>query len=211
MRTMNPLTNLPSRSATGDLDTLDVMQALISHGADPNLALKAATLRRHYNQGSDGEGTTPLLRAARVADAAAMRLLLEGGADPNRRPRNGTTALILAAGAAAREGGTRPDRVSTDTIRAVELCLAHGADVNAATTAGETALHAAAARGSDEIISLLVQRGAKLDARDKSGRTPLDVALGTPGGGGRGATAERGPIRESTAALLKRLGDSSAK
>jgi hypothetical protein len=48
--------------------------------------------------------------------------------------------------------------------------------------------------------------GARLDVKDYCGRTPLDVALGAPGRPGRGgAPAPRGPVRETTAALLKSL------
>ena len=43
---------------------------------------------------------------------------------------------------------------------------------------GLTALHGAANRGSDEIIRFLVDKGAKLDVKDKEGRTPLAWAEG---------------------------------
>jgi hypothetical protein len=43
---------------------------------------------------------------------------------------------------------------------------------------GLTALHGAANRGSDEIIRFLLDKGAKLDVRDKEGRTPLNWAEG---------------------------------
>ena len=43
---------------------------------------------------------------------------------------------------------------------------------------GLTAVHAAANRGSDEIIEFLVEKGAKLDVKDKEGRTPLNWAEG---------------------------------
>ena len=45
--------------------------------------------------------------------------------------------------------------------------------MNAANDAGDTALHWA---GGDA-IRLLVDRGAKMDAKNKLGKTPLDVAL----------------------------------
>ena len=109
-----------------------------------------------------GEGTTPVMRAARVADAAAVGLLLEAGADPNAANNN-----------------------------------------------GETPPHVAAAKGSDDLVRMLVQKGAKPDVRDKSGRAPLDVAFGAPGSA-RGAGAEGTAVRESTAALLKRLMDASS-
>jgi hypothetical protein len=43
---------------------------------------------------------------------------------------------------------------------------------------GLTALHGAANRGSDDIIRFLVERGARPDARDSEGRTPLTWAGG---------------------------------
>jgi hypothetical protein len=54
---------------------------------------------------------------------------------------------------------------------------------------------------------LLADRGAKLDVKDKFGRTPLDVAMGVAGGGrGRGgAPPTPPPVREKTAALLREL------
>ena len=53
---------------------------------------------------------------------------------------------------------------------------------------------------------LLAEHGADLDVQDKSGRTPLDIAMGKPPTGfvGRRGAAP-GQARESTAALLKEL------
>jgi ankyrin repeat protein len=79
----------------------------------------------------------------------------------------------------------------------------HGADLNAATDAGQTALHVAAAQRGDEFIRFLVSSGARLDAKDAQGHTPLDVALGL--GGGRGRGRAQPAARESTAALLREL------
>lgn len=212
MHTMTPLTNLPPRRPSGELDSLDVVRRLLAHGADPNAMLKAPTLRRHHSTGDGalGAGTTPLMRAARFGDVAALRLLLEHGANPALRQANGTTALLIAAGVGFRTGDggfARTDRgTEQDAVEALKLLIAHGGDVNDATTNGDTPLHAAAARGGDAIVRFLVTSGAKLDARDKSGRTPLDVALGVPARGGRGAAAAQpGAVRETTAALLKEL------
>ena len=44
--------------------------------------------------------------------------------------------------------------------------------------AGDTALHGAAGKGFVSVIQLLADRGAKLDAKNQSGRTPLGVASG---------------------------------
>jgi len=69
----------------------------------------------------------------------------------------------------------------------VRVLLAHGADVNRATTPraetgcfmrdcrtkGETPLHRAAAFGTEATIDMLLAAGARLDARDANGDTPL--------------------------------------
>jgi hypothetical protein len=50
---------------------------------------------------------------------------------------------------------------------------------------------------------LLADRGAKLDVKDKQGKTPIDSALGRNGGNGFGGN--RIDIHEETAALLQKL------
>ena len=52
--------------------------------------------------------------------------------------------------------------------------IERGADVNAATSQGETPLHLATDR---EVAELLLARGAKIDAKDASGKTPLENAI----------------------------------
>ena len=63
-------------------------------------------------------------------------------------------------------------------LEAIELCLEHGADVNAANSMGLTALLGAANRGSNEIIRMLAANGARLDVVDKEGRRALRWAEG---------------------------------
>ncbi|EQC26269.1 hypothetical protein SDRG_15856 [Saprolegnia diclina VS20] len=59
------------------------------------------------------------------------------------------------------------------------MLLAHGAPVDATTEGddGETALHIAARQGNARGVELLLQAGANADARSKSGKTPLDLAV----------------------------------
>jgi cytohesin len=54
--------------------------------------------------------------------------------------------------------------------------LAHGADVDAATTSGRPPLHLAADGDQPEMIFLLAGQGANLNAADSKGRTPLHRA-----------------------------------
>ena len=155
-----------------------------------------------------GEGTTPLMRAARTGDVAVMRALLDGGANPFLTLNDGTNALLLAAGQGY--GGVRGDGIrivvptQEDAAGAVQLLLDRGVDVDSFNTAGNTALHAAINRG-DAVVKVLASRKARL-LRNKAGVTPLDLATGG-GRGGRGAPAGRGgrggPPRESTLAILR--------
>lgn len=65
------------------LSYLDVMTALLDHGADPNARL---TTRVWYSGGLSGVdeiGSTPFWRAAYASDLDAMRLLVARGADPH--------------------------------------------------------------------------------------------------------------------------------
>ena len=50
-----------------------------------------------------------------------------------------------------------------------------GGDVNEANTGGQTAIHGAAGISAHSIIGYLALQGANLEAKDKGGRTPIDV------------------------------------
>jgi hypothetical protein len=81
-------------------------------------------------------------------------------------------------------------------------------DVNAFNTSGTTAIHSAVQRGSAKVVRYLAEHGAKLDMKNKQGRTPLDVALGVGGAAGRGAGGGgrgRGGASPAMADLLRSL------
>ena len=89
----------------------------------------------------------------------------------NERGTNGNTLLNLAVSFAG-----RPDWRSG--VSAIEALLAAGADVNDANDRGWTPLHAAAYANRPEIASLLIEKGAALDAEAHgAGGTPLIAAL----------------------------------
>ena len=110
------------------------------------------------------DGWTALHLAAYFGHAAAVRLLLERGADVHARSTNDTANTPLhAALAGAREAAT------------VGLLLDHGADVNAPAGAGVTPLHLAAARGDLALIDRLLAQGA-VPTPMEGGATPADLA-----------------------------------
>jgi uncharacterized protein len=200
MRSGGRLINRPSRKPTGLVDSLDLVKQILDRGGNPNARLRTPTLQRYHNGGDAQltDGATPLMRAAKSIDLAAMRLLLDRGAEPNLMTKNLTTPVMFAAGAA----GARNE---ADAMAAIALCLKYGADVNAFNSTGQTALHIAVER-SDAVVRLLVERGAEMDLKDRDGRTPLDIAMGVSAStfqGRRGAAPT--VAREPTAALLRQL------
>jgi ankyrin repeat protein len=204
MSTLGEVYGRPARKSTSKLTPLDLMAVLLAHGANPNAQLTSVTLARAHTpgEGTLGAGTTPLMRAARNGDAAAMRLLLEHGADPTMTEKNHTTALMLAAGL-GRGLGVFAKEYSTEAemLEAVKVLLDRKVDVNAVNDQGQTALHFAA-MASDDVVRVLAANGARLDMKDRQGRTPLDAALGV---GGRGRAGGPPIVRENTAALLRQL------
>lgn len=209
MNTLGEVYGRPARRFSEQWSALDLIRLLLRRGANPNAQLRLPTLYRAHTpgEGTLAEGSTPLMRAAKNGDAAAMRLLLDNGADPGLTQNNGTTALMMAAGLGRGLGVFAKDYATeAQMLEGVKVLVARGVDVNAANDKGQTALHFAAL-SSDSIVQFLGEHGARLDAKDKQGRTPLDMALGAGGPGRAGAAPE---IRQATAALIRRLMNATA-
>jgi ankyrin repeat protein len=112
---------------------------------------------------------------------AVIEALLEAGADLTLTSDDGTTPLMVAAGLGRctfnpniNRGGRSPSAEA-----AVTVLLDAGAEINAVNEADFTALHGAAFRGLNEVIKILVDRGADINARDYRGRTPFRIAEGS--------------------------------
>jgi len=204
MSTLGEIYGRPGRQSTDKLTALDLLPILLAHGANPNAALKSPTLTRAHTPGepSLGEGTTPLMRAAKNGDTAAIRVLMAHGADASLRQKNGTTALMLASGVGRGTGVFAKDYATeAELLSSVRFLVESGMDVNTTNEAGQTALHIAA-QASDSIVKYLAEHGANLDAKDKQNRTALDVAMGV---GVRARIGGESTVRASTAALLRQL------
>ncbi len=167
---------LTAREKTG---YLSLMAALLDHGANPNARLGKKLWYRpafHDQMWIGTPGSTAFWRAAQATDVAAMRLLASRGADAKIASNEGDTPLMLAAGVGWAGNFTR--NAPNPAIDAVRFCLDLGLDVNTQDVTGYTALMGAAWRGDDDVVQLLVERGAKLDPRTHRGWSATDMATG---------------------------------
>ena len=180
----------------------EFVKALLAHGADPNARITALPPRLAFTISAPQVRTgTPFMLAARAGDVAIMQALLAAGADPLLTMDDHTTALMTAAGLGRTVGESRVTPHAA--LEATRLALEVGHDVNAANDAGETALHGAAYAGAEEVVQFLVDRGARVNARNKThGYTPLTIAEGFVGANTGGNTFRH----LGAAAVLRALG-----
>jgi ankyrin repeat protein len=110
------------------------------------------------------DGTTPLHLAVRADDLAKVDKLLAAGADAKAANRYGITPLYLAC--------------ENANPAIIERLLKAGADPNSTSTEGETALMTVARTGVVAAAKVLLDHGAKVDAREEwHGQTALMWAV----------------------------------
>jgi ankyrin repeat protein len=181
---------------------LDLMKDLLAKGAPVNAPINDKPWFRSFTNDYtwvDPAGATPFWRAAQSSDTAAMRLLVEHGADPKIATKSGDTALMAAAGIgwAANWSVNAP----VPLVDAVKYCIELGIDINAADNRGYTALHGAAYLGNHDMVNYLLSKGARVDAKSKAGDTVADMANGP---------TRFGQPHPETVALLEKLGSANS-
>ncbi len=168
---------MPPVEMVDRLDTLAFARFLLDHGADPNLRQTKRFNNRERNN-LNRVGATPYLLAAKHADAPLMRLFAEYGADTRQPTEGNASPLMVAAGVGIFNLGESAG-TNEEAHEAVRLAWELGdRDISRADDRGYTALHGAALRGANPIVSFLVERGADMLARSSEGWTPLRIADG---------------------------------
>ena len=77
---------------------------------------------------------------------------------------------MAAAGLGTNESdGVGRKKTEKDAIDSIDLLLKGGADINAADSKGQTALHGAAQKGWDQVVQFLADRGANLNSKGQKG------------------------------------------
>ena len=129
-------------------DRVDILDALIAAGLDPSTSAAAPP-------------------RSGIANPAMVGLLKAHGVDYGPDYAEGGWPPIVFR--------CRGDRGGN--LAGVRTLIEAGADVNVRNHKGQSALHCAAKAGFADIVALLLQHGAEVDARDRLGGTPLAAAL----------------------------------
>ena len=165
-----------------DMDHLELIRMLLEKGANPNAKIKDNTLTRTIftMQWFFEDGATAFVRASQSSDTELMKLLLKHGADPQIATSLGDNALTASSGIGWVEGVTY-ERSPKENFEAMKMLLDLGLDPNYSNNEGRTALMGAAMKGRSDVIQMLVDRGARLDAHDKGNRDTDKVSSAAAG------------------------------
>ncbi len=144
----------PLMSIVSDPYNLSIAKRLLENGAEV------------VDQNQSGD--TPLLIAARTPENIQMiAMLLQAGSEARHQNKKGDTALHFAAGL-ARDSIMVKYLIQHDSLAAKPPQL-----VELRNRRGETALMLAAVEGQNEIVRILTQAGARVEAKDANGNTAL--------------------------------------
>lgn len=133
----------------------DKVEVLLQRGANVNI--------------QDCSGDTPAHVAASYGYPSVLRQLISYGSNINLQNCEGLTPLHMAPYSESRN------------LEVVDVLLEGNADVDLSSNLGDTALHRAIFQSfnhrPNKIYERLLQKGARIDAKNSNGRTPYDYCL----------------------------------
>ena len=186
-----------------EVSYLDLMDALLAHGANPNATLTLKPWFRSLPEDRswvDPTGATAFWRAAQSLDIDAMNLLIKAGADPKLTSAEGVTPLMVASGLGWAPNFSR--NAPNAWLAAAKYCLELGISPGAKSSKGYTALHGAAFLGNNELIEELMAHGADVRAVANDKNTVADMANGP---------FPHSILHPDTVALVEKLGSGNSK
>ena len=128
----------------------ELIQTMIDHGADVNAINK--------------RNETAFMKACKTGNVDAIKLLLSVGANPNIENDDGETWIHHTV-------------IGNWSREVLQVVIAHGGDVNAATKGNITALMLASRTGNADVINVLLAAGADPNITDADGYTCLHDAI----------------------------------
>lgn len=191
-------TSTPPRQAGVQIPLLEL---LLERGADVDRPQKGSGIVRHALANGCPEAAAFLVERGAHIDLEAASAL--GRLDIVKTYFDSDGRLSGATEGQKREAFFRACAYGADGV--VEFLLAHGADLTAPDSDGQTGLHWAAIGGNPSTVKLLVDRKAPLEARNRYGGTVLGQTLWSAGHGGEPRIYEQ--IIETLLAAGAHLGD----
>ena len=149
MRNLATYSNRPNPpDVDGDLSALDIAKLLLAKGAYADARYdKLIPPRQAQGNINVASGSTALYRAVRAVDLASVKVLLDAGADPSQGLDDGSTPVMAAAGLGAPRGGDEEVKEAGDRNDPVD------------------------------VLKLLVEKGADVNAANELGMTPMHYAV----------------------------------
>jgi ankyrin repeat protein len=149
MRNLAKYTNRPNPpDSENGVSHLDVAKLLLDKGANPNATYdKTVPPRQAQGNINVAPGSTALYRAVRAVDLASVKLLVDAGANPSLAIKDGSTPLMAAAGLGAPRGGDEEVTEAGDRNDPVD------------------------------VMKVLVEKGADVNAANDTGMTPMHYAV----------------------------------
>jgi len=154
---------VPGNSALGlavDSNNVAVAQVLLTLGSDPNGTI---------------QGEKYVIHCATRCRQDLVKVLLEGGSDPNCNTLDGLPLLFFVCAAAAMKE-KYGDQSFNVLYSIASLLLEHGADPNAAGPGGYSPLHIAGEVGNLTLIKALLSRGAAPESLTHENKSPAHLA-----------------------------------